>query len=184
MKQVINGFTINIEPDHYSESPRKWFNIGRMICFHGRYDIGDDHSFRSEDYNGWDELLQAIRQEYDVVVALPVYLYDHGGVSVSTRSFVGRAPHASWDSGQVGFIFADRDGISREFGWKRITAKRREKLENMLRDEIEVLDQWMRGEVYLYDIVDPDGNHVDSCAGFYGEEYALEAAEAVIAANI
>lgn len=37
-----------------------------------------------------------------------LYLYDHSGLSISTGSFVGRAQHAEWDSGPVGFVYMDK----------------------------------------------------------------------------
>lgn len=57
------------------------------------------------------ELLQLAS---DHVAILPLYLYDHGGITMSTGSFVGRAPHADWDSGQVGFIYLDKETAMKE----------------------------------------------------------------------
>jgi len=48
------------------------------------------------------------------VAILPLYLYDHSGISISSGSFIGRAPHAEWDSGQVGFSYLDKDTAMRE----------------------------------------------------------------------
>lgn len=45
----------------------------------------------------------------DKVAILPLFLYDHSGLAMSTGSFVGRAHHAEWDSGQVGYIYMDKD---------------------------------------------------------------------------
>ena len=42
------------------------------------------------------------------VAILPLIYYDHSSQSISTTSFVGRAPHADWDSSQVGFIYMDK----------------------------------------------------------------------------
>jgi len=42
----------------------------------------------------------------------------------------------------------------------------------------EEYDQYLRCEVYGYIIEDEDGNHVDSCWGYYGgEEYARSVGE-------
>ena len=41
------GHTINIFPDEDAPNPREKFdNFGTMVCFHHRYDLGDQHEFR------------------------------------------------------------------------------------------------------------------------------------------
>jgi len=41
---------------------------------------------------------------------------------------------------------------------------------------LSALHQWCQGDVFVVEIVDPAGEHVDSCGGFYGFDYALEEA--------
>ncbi len=182
----------------YPENPRNpdfQDNLGRMICWHRRYNLGDSHDFEdvqaffehlaskyldnqdlfraltegkiesfrlentetqhpsasktqtyallhnhksvtgTEDWRstGWtandngqfyssngetiDDLLSSFTtRELEQLVnsskkiaILPLYLYDHSGISMSTGSFLGRAVHAEWDSGQVGYIYMDKD---------------------------------------------------------------------------
>lgn len=62
-----------------------------------------------------DDLKELLAEQKDIIL-LPLYLYDHSGLSMSTGSFVGRAVHAEWDSGQVGYIYADHDDILNNFG--------------------------------------------------------------------
>ena len=69
-----------------------------MIAFHRRYDLGDKHSIKHEDYDGWDEMETALEKKFDAVI-LPLYLYDHSGITMNTTGF-----SCGWDSGQVGFI--------------------------------------------------------------------------------
>jgi hypothetical protein len=33
-----------------------------------------------------------------------------------------------------------------------------------------VFDQYLRGEVYRFTVKDEDGNIIDSCGGYYGDE--------------
>ena len=47
----------------------------------------------------------------DKVAILPLYLYDHSGLTMSTNDFGDR-----WDSGCVGFIYMDKDTAMREIG--------------------------------------------------------------------
>jgi len=57
--------------------------------------------------NTWE--LLTLLDKSDKVAILPLYLYDHSGLSISTRSYIGRAHHAEWDSSRVGYIWLDKD---------------------------------------------------------------------------
>lgn len=104
-------------------------------------------------------------------IALPVYLYDHGGITISTSPF-----SCPWDSGFFGIIAVPLDKVRREYGWKNITAKRRKRIEGYLQDEISTLDNYYTGEVFGYRIMpeSDDDNELDSCWGFYGTECMKE----------
>jgi hypothetical protein len=90
--EVYKGYTIEIYQDDCGESPREWDNLGEMICFHKRYDLGDRHSYTVHQAN---EL--AGKRE---MIVVPLYLYDHSGITMSTSPF-----SCPWDSGQVGYIW-------------------------------------------------------------------------------
>lgn len=110
------------------------------------------------------------------VVMLPLYLYDHGGLTMKTSSFSCR-----WDSGQVGVIYVTADTIVRERSADsvdergHITTDARAWAIARLRSEVEVYDAFFRGAVYGFDIESEDGEHVDSCWGFYNQASILEA---------
>ncbi|MHC4619185.1 MAG: hypothetical protein ACYTEQ_15685 [Planctomycetota bacterium] len=56
---------VRIEQDPDAESPREWDNLGIMVCFHGRYTLGDDadtHGLKSEYFDGWAELEAHLRR--------------------------------------------------------------------------------------------------------------------------
>lgn len=159
--------TITIKQDSNPESPRKWSNMGTMIAFHGRYALGDEgHGFDTEDYNGWDDMEAGIRKQFgrDAII-LPLYLYDHSGITMNTTGFSCR-----WDSGRVGFIVAGLDKVRECFGIKRVTAKQRQRAVESLVSEVAVYDQYLTGDVYGFVVEDDDGNVVDSCWGFYGSD--------------
>lgn len=63
-----------------------------------------------------------------------------------------------------------------EYGWKRITASRRKRIEEYLKGEIETLDDYYTGEVFGYRITpeDDDSNDLESCWGFYGTDSLKE----------
>ena len=174
-----NGFTAYIKQDESPESPRDWDNLGTMVCWHRNYNLGDVNG--QKEYDSPAEFLKTLPKGS---VILPLWLYDHSGISISTGSFVGRAQHADWDSGQVGFIYATPETIHTEYSCKRISAKTRAKVAEVLKAEVKTYDQYLRGDVYWYQIEDEDGEVVDSCCGFFGYEYAEQEANSALDAEI
>lgn len=157
---------LKLVQDSSPESPRTWDNLGTMICFHRRYDLGDKHNYSSDDYSSWEEMKQAIIKEENPAVILPLYMYDHSGISISTSPFSCR-----WDSGQIGFILVSKKKALEEFGGKIVTAKLKERIEKILEGEVETYTQYVEGDVYGFQIVDEDDDIIDSCYGFYGSDH-------------
>jgi hypothetical protein len=114
-----------------------------------------------------------IRKRENVAVILPLFLYDHSGITMNTTGF-----NCRWDSGQVGFIFISKAKALKEFGGKIITKKLRERLETYLKNEVETYDQYLTGDVWGVQVFE-DGEEVDSCWGFYGYDYAESEAKAM-----
>lgn len=48
----------------------------------------------------------------------------------------------NWDSGQIDFIFITREQTL-AMGWRRITSRRREKLERMLHDDVKIYNMYL-----------------------------------------
>ena len=166
---------IRIEQDVNGDGPREDDNLGTMVCFHKRYKLGDkDHGYNFNDYISWDGLQEAIAKQEDTAAILPIYMYDHGGITINTGGF-----SCPWDSGQIGFIFISKAKAREAYGWKLITQKRMQQLEDMLRGEIATYDQYLTGDVWGYIIEDDDGNYVDSCWGFYGREECEQEAQSI-----
>ena len=166
------------------ETPRDWDNLGKMICWTKRYSLGDvklleNYSESKEcklqnltDYcNGWDEIEEVLKKEFGAVVILPLFLYDHSGISMRTFS---HGQHAGWDGGYVGFIYATKADILKEYSVKRITKAIKTKVEKILTSEVETYSQYLEGDVYCFTVEDADGETVESCGGFYGMESAKD----------
>lgn len=174
-EKVVGNHIIRTFYDESPINPRKDDNLGTMVCFHRRYSLGDKHDYDSNDYKGWDEMKKDIIKNENVGVILPLYLYDHGGITISTSPF-----SCNWDSGQIGFIFISKKKMLEEYGGKIVTKKLKEKVEGYLKSEVEVYDKYIRGEVYGVRVfekeLDEDGDDVEihSCFGFYSEESAIE----------
>jgi len=149
--------------------PREWDNVGTMYCWHGRYNLGDRQPNCTPDEmviqimcedSGADESLVPLKDAHRYLekhfIILPLYLYDHSGITMSTEPF-----SCPWDSGQVGFIIAPRgaEGMDDEL------------LTTRLKGEVTTYDQYLTGDVYGYVIEGPDGELDDgSCWGFFGDD--------------
>jgi len=239
-------YTLFIVDDDQPTSPREdRDNFGKMICFHRRYSLGDEHdhneprnflqnllfekyaysseaaygkhiydyikngnakearleynrssrewellennhwstgndwytsssysaSLKGKDVPDWflenclstlrmSELIELTEQMKDVVL-LPLYLYDHSGITIKTHSF-----SCPFDSGQVGWIYADYDAIKKEYN--TVTPETIEKAKNLMESEVKEYDYYLTGQCYGFKLFEGD-NQVDSCWGFYGE---------------
>ena len=148
-------------------NPREWDNLGIMICFHKKYDLGDkDHDYNSENYKDWEELEKAIYEQDDAAVILPLYLYDHSGITISTTSFA-----SGWDSGRIGLIFARNKDVEENWPVEKIIGEHRDKVKKVLVAEVKTYDQYLRNDVYGFVLETPDGEEIDSCWGFYGDDF-------------
>lgn len=148
-------------------------NLGTMVCFHKRYTLGDRHDLKHDDFNGWDEMERYLKEDLGALCVLPLYLYDHSGITISTHPFGCR-----WDSGQIGFIYTTREDIDKIMGYKRLTKKKLAEIEKSLIAEVEVYDQYLTGDVWQFSITDEESDTVlESGCGFFGEAHCREEAE-------
>lgn len=255
----FKGFTVRILRDNDPENPREgWDNVGKMVCWHSRYKLGDEHSFEEprqfwadlfngielsdeeirqfllmivgsdwgrEDYYNtiwnlrkfgnkemtkldrrrfyvdafvseeWDSmsdsLMEFVRDKVtDHCVVLPLYLYDHSGITMRTSQFA-----CKWDSGQVGFIYISLKDAAENWqcepDWStevhhehdKTTKTLRERAADMLNGEVKVYDQYLTGQVYGYEIQDEDGIELNSCWGFFDDydlKYVKSEAESIV----
>lgn len=171
--------TLKIYQDVDAENPRTaWDNLGTFAYKHSRYRLGEEEISEpiewleeklglQNKYEYSNERLEELEQKfYAKFIAEPVYIYDHSGISLSTSPFGCR-----WDSGKVGYIYVERSKAREEFGWKRITKAREEQVVKYLQGEIKTQNQYVSGDVYWFTIEDEEGNTVDSCGGFYGDDW-------------
>lgn len=171
MRTEYKGYTIIIDQDPEPMNPRtEYDNATTMVCFHNRYDLGDeDHGFSSSDYNSWFQMEIGIRNRYDGQIAalLPVYMYDHSGLTIKTTPF-----ECPWDSGQIGFVFMTHEQAWDCWGphWEPEQCRR------VCVQEVEAYDKYLRGDICCF-IIEKDGEQVDSCFGFDDVDYCLQEAK-------
>lgn len=176
----LRGYTVKIIQDQDASNPRDDDNVGTMVCFHKRYCLGDcdqrghnNLGIDSDNYNGWEAMKQALIDEHDAWVVLPLYLYDHSGITMRTSDF---GDH--WDSGCVGFIFVTKKKAHDELCGPEDTLEERAK--KCLQSEVETYDQYLTGDVYGYTIEDADGKEIEACWGFFGLDYCKEEATSCV----
>jgi len=133
------------------------------------------------------------------LLMLPLYLYDHSGITISTGPFTCR-----WDSGRVGFIYCTLEQAQHEWGTEDSKARGwdgeasytkkedgtprtlREAATSYLEGEVETYDNYLTGEVYGYVAKDWEGKEIGSCWGYYGDDgskadgYMVDEAKAAI----
>ena len=192
---------LQVIEDAAPDNPRMMGNPGMMVCWHRRYSLGDEHSYRDgtdflstlatgkdfyerereendalandREYDNpcdWDrdKIFTAIRKNH---VILPLYLYDHSGITVSTSPFACR-----FDSGQVGWIYISKEKTfdtfsdATEENWQMLGEAR-------LLHEVAVYDDYLTGNVFgcLLHTLDEKLEVVDTLEsrfGFYGAETA------------
>lgn len=178
-KVNYKNFVINIYYDNDAEPIRDFCDYTSVFYNnHRRYSLGGEERPINDIIK--DGKLSEEFTKNNLYV--PVYLYEHGGCTVSTSPF-----NDPWDSGLFGILAENKKSVCKEYGYKICTRKLREKIISRLKGEVVDIDKWLSGHVYGYTIEDKDGNEVDSCGGFYDEEpedpksnlmyYAMEAAE-------
>lgn len=160
------GHHIDIYYDPNPEGPREWDNLGTFYTTHRRYrpEKEFDRHFQREDvFDRYGDFSDSFEKKY---IALKIYLYDHGGATISSCSYP-----CPWDSGWFGIVAVSIEKIKKEYGWKKITTARRRKIESYLQSEINTYDQYLRGEVYGFQITpeNNDNDVVDSCWGYFGD---------------
>lgn len=150
------GKIIKIYYDEDPPNPREDFeHISIMVYWHRRNVVGDKRV--SEPMTE-----EEVREAYPGILAiLPVYLYQHSGMTIATTPFT-----CSFDSGQVGWAFVTKESAL-EMGF---TDTSKTPIEDMIRQDVAEYDQYLKGDIYGYVIENADGDDLDSCWGFYGLE--------------
>lgn len=162
-----NGYDIDIYYDTSPESPREWDNLGTFYTAHRYYRPEKEFDEHFDFDEVCDERPGDLRESFlKKHVALNLYLYDHSGQTISSSPF-----SCPWDSGWFGIVAVSVEKVKKEFGWKLLTAARHRKIEKYLQGEIDTYDNYLRGEVYGFQITPTDDKDdvLESCWGYFGD---------------
>jgi hypothetical protein len=172
--------TIYREEDTEFADPRDYDNLGIMFAEgHRHYLLGDRGQLHVEEYATvqrlWAECLQrgltvavfhrALRVLLGTTAILPLWLYDHSGLSMQTSPYAMDA--AQWDSGIVGWIFDTKKT-------RELTGVNPEDVEQALLHEVEAYNAYLQGEVYGWRVTEEQtcdfgyihSKVVDDCWGY------------------
>ena len=169
MKNIIENekYKLEIFDDLNPCSPREFDNLGTMVCFHRRYNLGDETELKSSDFSSWEELENYLYKEENALIAIPVFMYDHSGLWINTTGF-----SCPWDSGQIGYIYVSKEKVRREYSCKRISKKLKKMIREMLCSEVDLYNDYLSGNVYGFTLTNKENaEEIDSSCGFYGTDY-------------
>lgn len=171
--KLKDGYYFQIDNDTDPMDPRdydfqdQWC---KMVCFHTKYSLGDKHDYDKNDYDSWSELADEIENRENPICMLPVYIYDHSGIRISTEPF-----GCKWDSGQVGFIYATTktiDGMGMSPDKNEDWNDFQDRLIERLKADIRIYDLYVSGQVYCLQIFDKDDEVEESISGFFGSNWS------------
>lgn len=154
------------ETDDPPDSYTMYDDVIDLLCEHR-----DSYDEDSADYAAIDDTIEWLRahewqtedvEDEDIALCLPIYAYEHGGITVSHGSFSCR-----WDSGQVGWHYITKQAADAAWGEGKWTE---DTLRACLKAELEEYDHYLQGNVWRFEIEDENGDVVDSCGGFYGDD--------------
>lgn len=116
--------------------------------------------------------LEKLLASSENVLVKPLHLYDHSGITISTGSFIGRALHAEWDSGQVGYVHMDKKTAMDELamrtsnGYEPLTDENwKERADQYIEADVQEYDNYLTGAIYGYRTFE-GLDEVDSCWGY------------------
>jgi hypothetical protein len=191
MVAVNEKYRLIVRHDEDVESPREWGNVGKMVCWHGRMNLGDKRDNPKDDVNDWALRLanqlddafeygeyskEELEKAWEIInkhcVILPLYVYEHGGITMSTGKF-----SCPWDSGQVGWIYCTLEKGRKE--WPKdedplYETAIIEKITKHLQSEVEIYDHYIQGNCWQFQLQkhgSDEGEFIeeDSCGGFIGD---------------
>ena len=146
--------SIKICYDEDAESPANWDNPDCFLCADYRCLNVDSESISAEDCRNAIE--ETNRWFLNGFYIFPVSIYDHSGICIHLGTTRG------WDYSN-GYAFIC---VKRRKGWSWAKSK----AEKIAESVVSEWNMYLEGEVYGYVAEDEDGEHIDSCWGFYGDD--------------
>jgi len=183
--------------DDDARDPREEFDHPTvMVCHHRDYILGDV-DFESidpvnyETGEEYDDIEEYFVKELGAIMVLPLFIYDHSGITISTGRF-----SCPWDTSCVGYIYMTKKQAIDCFG----ESYTMEQVEKCLIDDVKEYDDYLTGNVFGFKIFEEkhiremclyckevlkeydESVETDSCWGIYGLEWVKEEVNMIIEA--
>lgn len=162
------NYVLEFHHDKFPDNPRSWDNLGTIVGWHHRYNVGDKHNYATP-----AEFLAEWNSKNAIV--LPVFMYEHSGTWLSTSNeypFNDR-----WDAGQVGWIYVSLDKVRKEYSIQRVNKRVRQLVSRVLQQEVNIYSCYVCGNAFGYVLKNKATDEIeDSCWGYFGpddREYIL-----------
>lgn len=160
INQKLEDWQLKIGYDECIDSPRNYFNIGKILCLPNKYIKNElelpyeyDEKFKeSRNLNEIEEMLTKLGYIHERIC-----VYDHSGVSI----YLG-TPCCRWDSGYIGWYCVSREEVKEQYGLERLVKQRVNKVKKLMNTEIRNYNNWINGNVYWYELY-KNGKLIDHC---------------------
>ncbi len=172
------GYTYKIEQEEYAPHPCEdsdgWG--ASIVTWMRNYELSSPDAYidkRRKVYDSPGEV-HAACDAGDLVFCAPVFAYIHGGITIRMGS-MGNWPDQQWDCGLAGMVYVTRAAMKAE--WPELFNKNgkiknrkqlNEKAEKLCSSLVSTVDQWCTGDIWHFQIFDPEGEEVDACGMCYG----------------
>lgn len=159
-----NGYTLEVYqvPVDMIENPRISNCIGHMYCWLNKYEIGDTNPFANfRDFLNWYR-----DNESKVDTLLPIYCYEHGGISISTSH--GYPYNDKYDSGLAGVIYITKEEV------ENYSDKSKENIINLLEKSVDDYNNYLNSSYYSFSLKSADGTR------YFGDNISSESLEKAI----
>ncbi|MBR3035755.1 MAG: DUF3846 domain-containing protein [Lachnospiraceae bacterium] len=197
-EEVRDGVRLVVRRDFDPIDPRSDDgNFGSLVCFDKIW-YGDRHEFNDKDEflkarlvahfgdeekaeEFWDRMEQEylcdpekVRDDHILEelkkdhIILPIYLYRHGGDTVSTEPFSD-----PWDSGQIGWIYAEHAMVRLHFG--DVNDYTIPLAKQLLENEVATWNDYIMDENYAYDLVNEQTGEIIDGGFWTGDIESLKA---------
>jgi len=191
------GYTIEIDFDPQPQDPLEYEDGVTLVCSHRRYNLGTEQfpsHLVNANSNFEDLFYSYIQEKYDLedateeevdkfikdnIYYLPLYLYDHSGITMNTTGFC-----SGWDSGQVGYIYMDTDDIKNWYQVDKVTKEEIDKAYSAMESIVKSYDRYLTGQIFGYIIRDADDTVIESIWGYEYEKDAIADAKRTIDGDI
>lgn len=177
---------ISYDEDECCFDPRSPdFDEGLIAKFHFKHrkyrfnsELADVQNFDTSECESWADEEKVIRATFknDIALIKPVFMYQHGCVSLSYNS------ECRFDSGQIGFAVLLKSQIRKLHCVKKVTKTVLEKAEKEMDSELKIYSSYLNGDIFCVSVINKENEEeVDSCGSIIGLDNAKEFAEELIA---